>query len=184
MKIRIDSLGTLRNCSMPSARGRRSTHVRVHDLTRPQELQVRLAIEASMCKSIALIRICKRGVLTVTTYHTSPVNAQSFRALLNEGNSYKKKRLCFNCNGPHQAAHCRSRGNCTHCKQRHHTESRCIDLCKRYMSNLDLDHPIRKLAPSRTLYVQHDYCTRSGTRIRPLRTRYNRLKDFVTVKYL
>ena len=46
-------------------------------------------------------------------------------------------------------------------------ESRRIDLCKRYMSNLDLDHPVRKLAHSRTLSVQHDYCTR----IRPLRIR-------------
>ena len=33
----------------------------------------------------------------------------------------QEKRLCFNCTGPHRAAHCRSRENCAGCKQRHHT---------------------------------------------------------------
>ena len=48
-------------------------------------------------------------------------------------------------------------------------ESRRIDLCERCMSNLDLDHPFRKLAHSRTLSVQRDYSRRLGARIRPLK---------------
>ena len=59
-------------------------------------------------------------------------------------------------------------------------ESPCVDLCKRYMSKLDLDHPFRKLAHSRTLSVQRDYSTRLGARIRSRKTRSNRLKDYVT----
>ena len=63
-------------------------------------------------------------------------------------------------------------------------EARSFMQVTQHMSNLDLDHPVRKLAHSRTLSVQHGYCTRSGTRMRPLRTRTNRLKDFATMKYL
>jgi len=33
----------------------------------------------------------------------------------------QEKRLCFNCTGPHRVTQCRSRGNCSRCKQRHHT---------------------------------------------------------------
>lgn len=59
-------------------------------------------------------------------------------------------------------------------------ESPRVDLCKRYMPKLDLDHPFRKVAHSRALSVQRDYSTRLGARIRPLKTRSNRLKDYVT----
>lgn len=59
-------------------------------------------------------------------------------------------------------------------------ESPRADLCKRCMSKLDLDHPCRKLAHSRALSVQRDYSTRLGARIRPRKTRSNRLKDYVT----
>ena len=33
----------------------------------------------------------------------------------------QEKRLCFNCTGPHRVTQCRSRGNCSRCKQSHHT---------------------------------------------------------------
>lgn len=67
------------------------------------------------------------------TPHTSPVNAQSSQALLSEGNSYKE-RACFNCTGPHRAAHCQSRGNCTHGKQSHYTS-----ICDRQVQTATSD---------------------------------------------
>ena len=33
----------------------------------------------------------------------------------------QEKRPCFNCTGPHRAAHCQNQGNCANCMTRHHT---------------------------------------------------------------
>ena len=52
---------------------------------------VRLAREAFTCKSTTLSHIRQVGVCIAITLHTSPVNAQSSRALLSKGISYKER---------------------------------------------------------------------------------------------